>query len=45
MEIEMGLTELIAMADHMIVNNKSILEFRKTVKDKLIEILNIVVKR
>ena len=41
----LGLPELIAMADYMIVNNRSLSEFRKTVKDKLIQILNISVKR
>ncbi len=45
MEIEMGLPELIAMADNMIVNDGSLTEFRTTVKDKLIELLNIDVKR
>jgi len=45
MEIEMGLPELIIMADHMLVNNLSLSDFRKTVKDKLIEVLNIDVKR
>jgi len=45
MEIKMGVTELIAMADHMLINDGSILEFRETVKHKLIELLNIDVKR
>ena len=44
-EIKHGLTEIIAMADEMIVNNKSLKEFNITVKDKLIEILNIYEKR
>ena len=43
--IKMGLTEVIAMADHMIINDGDLLEFRKTVKHKLIELLNIDVKR
>jgi len=45
MEIDMGLSKLIAVADHMIVNSGNLSEFRKTVKDKLIELLNIDVKR
>ena len=44
-EIDRGLPEVISMADHIIVNNGDLLEFRKTVKDKLIDILNIDVKR
>ncbi|OIN85937.1 MAG: hypothetical protein AUJ50_04425 [Candidatus Aenigmarchaeota archaeon CG1_02_38_14] len=43
-EIEMGTPELISMADHLIVNEGNLPEFRKTVKDKLIELLNIDVK-
>ena len=45
MEIDMGLPELIAMADFVVVNDKSLQEFRDTVKHKLIEILNISVQR
>ena len=45
MEIKMGVTELIANADNMIINDDGLLKFRKTVKDKLIDILNIDVKR
>jgi len=43
--IKMGLSEVIAMADHMIINDGDLLEFRETVKHKLIELLNIDVKR
>ncbi len=44
-DIEAGLPELISMADHMVLNNGDLLGFRQTVKDKLIDILNIDVKR
>jgi len=44
-QTERGTPELIAMADHMIINDGDLMEFRKTVKDKLIDILNIDVKR
>jgi len=39
--IEMGLPEVMIMSDYMVVNDKNLEEFRKTVKDKLIDILNI----
>jgi len=45
MGIKMGLSEVIATADHMIINNGDLLGFRETVKHKLIELLNIDVKR
>ncbi|MBD3156137.1 MAG: AAA family ATPase [Candidatus Aenigmarchaeota archaeon] len=44
-DMERGLTKLIAMADHMIINDEDLMSFRETVKDKLIDILNIDVKR
>lgn len=44
-QIEHGLAKLIAMSDEMIVNDGSLNEFKKTVKNKLIKILNICVKR
>lgn len=40
-ELSHGLGDLIAMADYVIVNDKSLREFKRIVKDKLIEVLNI----
>jgi len=40
-ELEQGLGNMIAMADHIIVNDTSLEQFKNTVKDKLIKILNI----
>jgi dephospho-CoA kinase len=45
MEIEMGVSQLIALANHVLINEGDLTDFRKTVKDKLIDILNIDVKR
>lgn len=44
-DIERGVPKLMAMADHMIINDNDLISFRETVKDKLIDILNIDVKR
>ena len=44
-QLEHGLGKLIFMADEKIVNNNSLSKFKKTVKNKLIKILNIRVKR
>lgn len=44
-ELSLGSGDLIVMADYMIVNNGSLEEFKETVKNKLIEILNINEKR
>lgn len=40
-ELSRGLGNLIAMADYVVINDKSLEEFKRTVKDKLIKILNI----
>ena len=40
-ELSYGLGSLIAMADYIVINDGSLRDFKKTVKDKLIEILNI----
>jgi len=44
-ELSHGLSDLIALSDYILVNNGSLDRFKKTVKDKLIEILNISEKR
>lgn len=44
-ELAKGLGNLIVMADYMIVNDKSFKSFKQTVKDKLIQVLNIKRKR
>lgn len=40
-ELSLGLGNLIALADYVVINDKSLEEFMRTVKDKLIKILNI----
>lgn len=43
--INSGVSDAIAMADHIIINDGSLEQFRQTVKNKLVEILNIDLKR
>lgn len=40
-ELSFGVGELIAMADYVVINDSSLEKFKQTVKNKLIEILNI----